>query len=298
MLVCFGGYLGVLAAPVFARWLNVPLVTMIRGNDFDTSIFTPRKRDLLKDLFDVSTKICSVTKDKKETIEKFFNVNNVDFIPNGIDLTAWVPSRSEMDFATRWKSDNATEKLIIGVFGQLKAKKGLDFFIQAAATLADQKQIHLLLIGEIAEETIQVLHDSETAFSHFSFMDRYELMPYYLCCDCVAIPSFYDGMPNVLLEAGALSIPVVAAKVGGMKDLIEHEVSGLLFEPGDSKSCSTTLYQFTRLNKAERTTLGENLYSKIKNNYTSKHETQQYEVLFKKILDTTGPANMVQMHSR
>lgn len=295
LLVCFGGYLSVLAAPVFARWLNVPLLTMIRGNDFDTSIFTPRKRDLLKDIFEVSTAVCSVTTDKKEKIEKFFSVKDVAYIPNGIDLSAWKPSRSELDFATTWKSENAIDKLVTGIFGQLKAKKGLDFFIHAVASITDQ-QFHLLLIGEIAEETIQVLQDSAIAYSHFSFMDRYELMPYYLCCDCIAIPSYYDGMPNVLLEAGALSIPVLASNVGGMKDVIEHEVSGLLFEPGDVKSCSSAVYQFTSLSKAQRTTIGKNLYTKIESNYTCKQETQQYEKLFKKIMDTTGPARIVQMH--
>ena len=298
LLVCFGGHLGVIAAPVFARWLDVPLLTMIRGNDFDTSIFTPRKRELLKDLFEVSTKICSVTTDKKEKIEKFFNINDVAYIPNGIDLSAWEPSISELDFATQWKSENAPEKLVVGIFGQLKAKKGLDFFIHAAAGMAAHKQIHLLLIGEIAEETLQLLKESAIAYSHFSFMDRYELMPYYLCCDCIAIPSYYDGMPNVLLEAGTLSIPVIAAKVGGMKDVIEDEVSGLLFEPGDVKSCSLAVHQFTDLNDAQRATLGKNLYTKIKSSFTSKHESQQYENLFKKILDTTGPGHIVQMHSQ
>ncbi len=296
MLVCFGGYLGVLAAPVFARWLGVPLLTMIRGNDFDTSIFTPRKRDLLKDLFEVSTAICSVTTDKKEKIEKFFSVKDVAYIPNGIDLSAWQPSRSELDFATKWKSENAPDKLVVGIFGQLKAKKGLDFFIHAAVRITDHEQLHLLLIGEIAEETLQLLQDAAMAYSHFSFMDRYELMPYYLCCDCIAIPSYYDGMPNVLLEAGALSIPVLASNVGGMKDVIEHEVGGLLFEPGNLTSCSAALYQFTALSKEQRTTLGKNLYTKIESTYTSKQETQHYEKLFKKILDTTGPSRIVQMH--
>ena len=296
MLVCFGGYLGVLAAPVFAKWLNVPLLSMIRGNDFDTSIFTPRKRDLLKDLFEVSTVICSVTTDKKEKIEKFFNAKNVVYIPNGIDLSAWEPSRSELDFATKWKTENASDKLVVGIFGQLKAKKGLDFFIHATASITNHEQLHLLLIGEIAEETLQLLRESGIAYSHFSFMDRYELMPYYLCCDCIAIPSYYDGMPNVLLEAGALSIPVLASQVGGMKDVIEHEASGLLFEPGDLKSCSSALYQFTTFSKAQRTAIGKNLYTKIKNAYTNKQETHQYEKIFKKIMDTPGSTRIVQVH--
>ncbi len=296
LLVCFGGYLSVLAAPVFAKWLAVPLLSMIRGNDFDTSIFTPRKRDLLRDLFDGSTAICSVTTDKKKKIEKYFNVKDVEYIPNGIDLTGWQPSSSELDFAVKWKAENASEKMVVGIFGQLKAKKGLDFFIHAVAGIANHQQIHLLLIGEIAEETIQTLQVSEIAYSHFSFMDRYELMPYYLCCDGIAIPSYYDGMPNVLLEAGALSIPVLASNVGGMEDVIENEVDGWLFEPGDLKSCIAALHHFIVCAKAGCSAMGKKLQAKISNNFTSKQETQQYEKLLKKLLDTTGHSYSVQMH--
>jgi glycosyltransferase involved in cell wall biosynthesis len=295
LLVCFGGYLSVVAAPVFAKWLGVPLVTMIRGNDFDTSIFTPRKRDMLKDLFESSSIVCSVTTDKKEKIEKYFKIKEVEYIPNGIDLSAWQPSRSELDFATKWKAENASEKRVLGVFGQLKAKKGIDFLIQAIASVSHPERTHVLLIGEIAEETIQLLQDSEIAFSHYSFMDRYELMPYYLCCDAMAIPSYYDGMPNVLLEAGALSIPVLASKVGGMQDLIENEVDGWLFEPGDLTSCRAVLHHFLTCTKDEHRAMGKQLQAKISNNFTSKQEAQRYEKLLKKLLGASGYATHVQM---
>jgi glycosyltransferase involved in cell wall biosynthesis len=297
LLVCFGGYLSTLAAPVFAKWLGVPLITLIRGNDFDTSIFTLRKRELLRELFDASTVICSVTTDKKEKIEKYFSPKNVDYIPNGIDLSGWQPCSSEIEFAAKWKSEKTKGKLVIGVFGQLKAKKGLDFFIRATATITKPEQPHLLLIGEIAEETIEALQKTELSYSHYSFMDRYELMPYYLCCDCIAIPSYYDGMPNVLLEAGALSIPVLASNVGGMKDVIEDTVDGWLFEPGDLLSCNAALHHLIASTADERTIVGKKLHSKISHTFTSTQETQNYEKIFKKILDTSSHLHTVQMQS-
>ena len=46
-MVAFGGFVPLLAAPTYAAWLNVPLVTLLRGNDFDLGLFTPGRRAIL-----------------------------------------------------------------------------------------------------------------------------------------------------------------------------------------------------------------------------------------------------------
>lgn len=48
-VVVFGGALSLLAGPVYAAWLNVPLVTLLRGNDFDVGVFGERRREVLRD---------------------------------------------------------------------------------------------------------------------------------------------------------------------------------------------------------------------------------------------------------
>ena len=49
----------------------------------------------------------------------------------------------------------------------------------------------------------------------------------------MAIPSFYDGLPNVLVEAAALGVPMVASRAGGMADVLEDGETAFLFDPGD-----------------------------------------------------------------
>ena len=72
-------------------------------------------------------------------------------------------------------------------------------------------QIHLLMVGEVSPEISDWLavEDCDITYTEVPFVQREQLIPYYLSCDCVAIPSFYDGTPNVLLEAGALGVPVL-----------------------------------------------------------------------------------------
>ncbi len=297
LLVCFGGYLPVLAAPVYAKWLGIPLLTMIRGNDFDTAIFTPRKRDLLRDVFEASHKVCVVTQEKKKKIEKFFKGVEVAYIPNGINTEEWKPSESEIAFATQWKQDVATNKLVLGIFGQLKAKKGVDFFIRVLADMESKTDFYLLLIGELSDELIQVLDASTIAYTHFPFMDRYELMRYYLCCDGVAIPSYYDGMPNVLLEAGALALPILASNVGGMCDVVEDRNNGLLFNPGDWSTCRKVLQLFADSTPAQRMTWGSKLQKSIEENFTVNQEIKSYEKTINSLLDTTDDS-ILRVHSR
>ncbi|MBL7856327.1 MAG: glycosyltransferase family 4 protein [Cyclobacteriaceae bacterium] len=294
-VVCFGGYLPVLAAPVFSKWLGVPLLTMIRGNDFDAAIFTPRKRDVLRDALEASRMVSVVAVDKAEKIRRLFPQVNVCYVPNGIDCEQWNPSPSEISFAKSWRTENLGHRLCVGLFGQLKAKKGIKFLFDALRESSLLEQLHFLLIGELSEEVTATLAAPEFSTSTFSFLDRFELLRYYLCCDAVAIPSFYDGMPNVLLEAGALSIPVIASDVDGMKDVLRNNENGIVFTLGDASSCRKAFFDFVNASSDQRQQLGIALQCTIQENYHVQLETKRYEALLQNLLDSDHTA--VRLHA-
>ena len=295
-LVCFGGYLPMLAAPVYAKWLSVPLLTMIRGNDFDSAIFTPRKRDLLRDALEASQVVSVVSTDKAAKIKKLYPQVNVQYIPNGIDADQWMPSPSEKSFAEKWRIDHAGNKICIGLFGQLKAKKGIQFLFDSLRHSSLLPHLHFLLIGEVTEETRALLDSPEFSISSYPFLDRDELLKYYLCCDAIAIPSFYDGMPNVLLEAGVLSVPVITTGVDGMKDVLENNQNGIVFAAGDASSCRKAFFDFVRLPAPARLQLGAQLRSTIIENYHVELETNRYEALLQTLLDSNRSA--VRLHAQ
>ena len=275
-IALFGGYLAMIAAPIYARWLNTPLITFLRGNDFDTSIFTPRKRDTLQYALEESSIIFTVTDQKSERIKQLVSNANLHYVPNGIVLEDWEISSSEAEFAASWKKESAAGKKVLGIIGQLKPKKGVRFFMEALAKTSIAEEVHLLLIGEMEERLLAELEQLGLSYSHLQFQDRYELIKFYACCDAVVIPSFYEGMPNVMLEAGALGIPIIASDVDGMADVIEHGVDGLLFSAGDQDACRKQLYQFMAMDLEARK-LGDALKEKISNQYTSNHETERYK---------------------
>lgn len=283
-VVAFGGNLPVLAAPVFAQWLQKPLVVMLRGNDFDTALFSARKRDMLFYALQKSAITTVVSQTKISKIAPLLPGVQLRYTPNGINLTDWQPMQSEIQQARQWRNENVPpNRRVIGIFGQLKAKKGMIFFLNALQKAMIHEQVHLLIVGHLPPETAEKLQNSSINYTVLPFLDRYELLAYYPACDAVAIPSFYDGMPNVLLEAAALGVPVLASNVDGMKDIMAGVLPAFLFRPNDTNSCVEVLQNFISLSENTLKENGHKLKEIIEKNYTHHHEAENFLCIFEEI---------------
>jgi glycosyltransferase involved in cell wall biosynthesis len=239
-VVAFGGDLPVLAGPVLAAWLGVPLVTLLRGNDFDAAVFNPRRRPALDAAVSASAAVACVTRDMAARAAALWPGTPVEAIANGIDRTLFAATAGDRERAARWRVPG---RLHLGLIGHLKAKKGALLLLDALRRSGRADAVQLLLAGEPAPEleTWLAEHVGEVHATLISESDRLALIPVYLACDWVAIPSFYDGMPNVLLEALALGVPVIAADAGGMPELVRDGENGLLFAAGDLEGCRAAL---------------------------------------------------------
>ncbi len=284
-VVSFGGTLSLMAAPVFAAWLRVPLVVLLRGNDLDTGIFSVRKQPIIDFALSRAAAVACVTQEKAQKVQLLYPQTKTFYTPNGIDTMNWFLLEADKQKALQLRQQflgGATDRKIIGIFGQLKAKKGVLFCLEALVQADLAAQFHVLVVGELAMETQQWLenHQPTVSFSHFPFMDRYHLLPYYAACDVVAIPSFYDGMPNVLLEAGALGVPFLAADSGGMPDVLQDKLHGWLFQAGNQSSCEQALLALAQTDFATLQAKGRALQQHIKQNFTTQQEIEKYLVIF------------------
>ena len=278
-IVAFGGTLPMLAAPVFSKWLDIPLITLLRGNDFDVSIFSARRRDTFLYCLHQSCKICVVSKEKVRKIEKLLTNANVIYIPNGIDSSQWQLFKSDIENAQQWKKANVGEhKRLIGIFGHLKQKKGLTFFLEAIVMAGIKEKVAILIAGELEPELKTNLELLGLDLIFLPFLDRLELLAYYPACDAIAIPSFYDGMPNVLLEAASLNIPVIASNIDGIKDVTGD--SNLLFYPGDLADCNRALNEFMAAGKNELRNKAEIIANHIHQHFNHKIEAERYLEVF------------------
>ncbi len=132
-------------------------------------------------------------------------------------------------------------------FGRLEKVKGVFTLLDAMALLPDAR---LVIAGSGKEEQAvrsyiakHDLHNVNLA----GFVGGEDLHDLIRGAICTVIPSeWYENCPMSVLESFALSRPVVGARIGGIPELIDHEIDGLIFEPGDAcalASCLQTLVE-------------------------------------------------------
>ena len=289
-VVAFGGATPVLAGPAVAAWLGVPLVTLLRGNDFDTGLFSLRRGWALRDALERSAAVATVSRDHQRKVSALFPAADVRFIPNGIDPAEWVLVPHDLERSACFRAEHVgAGRRLLGMFGHLKAKKGGAFFLDALRRAGVDGRLHLLIVGDAEAEMLAHLRSIESAvsFTHVPFVDRFELLPYYAACDAVVIPSLYDGMPNVLLEAGALGVPPVASTAGGMADLLTGGENSLTFPPGDVHECRRALLEFATFPLESLRLMGERLRATILRDFHHEAEASSYEKL---LAETAGLA--------
>lgn len=135
-------------------------------------------------------------------------------------------------------------RFVVGSIGRFVAVKGQKILVRAAKKLIESGKlpnVHLLMVGEgELKDEIEALVKELDLVDHVS-MCEFTKEPFYVfeACDVVAMPSFLEGLPNVLLEALAMETPCVASRIMGCPEVVIDGVTGQCFEAGDLKDEST-----------------------------------------------------------
>ncbi|MHB8973872.1 MAG: glycosyltransferase family 4 protein [Pirellulaceae bacterium] len=163
-------------------------------------------------------------------------------IENAIDTTQY--SRcSSTDEAKRRLSFHSG-RLLIGAVGRLSEEKNFDGLIRAADRLLNQGlDLELIIVGDGDQrrrlELLIAELGREDRFCLLGF--RSDTIDLYQAMDVFVLTSLREGLPNVLLEAMALKVPVLATRIAGVPKLVQHEQNGLLIEPGDTDQITAGL---------------------------------------------------------
>jgi glycosyltransferase involved in cell wall biosynthesis len=277
-IVAFGGTYPMLAAPVYAAWSGAALVTLLRGNDFDTGVFSLRRQAVVREALRASTRICVVARCMRPLVSALAPGVEVNWVANSIDLTDWEILPSERQKAAAWRAEHvATGRRTIGLIGQLKSKKGVRFLLDAVLAGGHAERFHIVLAGEVEDGVAAWLAERQEALPHslLPFLDRYELLAVYAACDLVALPSFYDGLPNVSLEAAALGIPLLASDAGGLADLVDDGI-GFRFAAGDAHGCRAAVHRAALASVNDLATLGAAGAARVQRDFSPAAEVEGY----------------------
>ncbi len=155
-------------------------------------------------------------------------------IPYGVNLKLYRPGRN---LELKKKIGIPPEAPVIGVVARLHPQKGHRFLIEAAqAIVRAHPRVRFVLIGdgELRSELEELVRQTKLT-EHFLFLGfRDDVRDLLQIFDLFVLPSLYEGLPNVVLEAMATALPVVATSVDGTKELIVDNETGFLVPPKDS----------------------------------------------------------------
>ena len=84
-------------------------------------------------------------------------------------------------------------------------------------------------------------------------------------CNCVILPSYREGMPRTILESFAVGRPVIASDVAGCREIVEHNVNGLLCKVRSSDDLSEKMLLMMNFSEEKRIIFGKNGRKKVEN---------------------------------
>jgi glycosyltransferase involved in cell wall biosynthesis len=169
------------------------------------------------------------------------SAGKIAVVYNGIRTDHFRPRTASAELRARYGIP--ADALVLGTVGRLAEIKRQDILIRGFAKLRSQvPNLHLLLVGDgVMREPLSDLA-ADLGIGEFVHFAGYQsdTASYLGLMSVFALTSRSEGMPLGILEAWAAGVPVVASRVGGVPELIEHDRNGLLFDAGDVDGFAAT----------------------------------------------------------
>jgi galacturonosyltransferase len=161
--------------------------------------------------------------------------------------------------------------------GRIMKEKGIDELFAAMRRLHDAfgDKVVLDLVGffddDYEAEVNQLVADGIAVFHGF----QTEPAPYYAAADCVVLPSYHEGLSNVLLEAAAIGRPVITSDIHGCKEAVNDGETGLLCRVKDAEDLYQKMRQMANLSRSAREQMGLAARKKIEQEFEKKMVVQK-----------------------
>ena len=277
------------------KYLNIPSVVSIRGNDIERAAFDPPRFSHVMYALQNANAVTTNATELAKKAKAFFD-REIILIPNGIDTEHFKPMEKNIGLSdalglTILESDSLLstvgeqasrlQNFVIGFVGELREKKGLKTLLNAYALVNKRLPITLLIVGEVRQgedrqafdefrEDLRVSHpDSRIIVT--GYISHNDLPSYYSLMDVFVHPSLRDGMPNAVLEAMACEKAVVATLVGGIPDLIKDGENGSIIPVNDAESLSNAIINLLK-DESLRSRLGRSARETIQKEGTPQRE--------------------------
>lgn len=170
------------------------------------------------------------------------NQEQIVKIPNGVNTKTYTKRNvnDSSNVRKRFGLDNNT--IILLYAGALNRRKGTYDLLEATRRLSKKslRDFTLVLCGPDHENIIETIVNNNTEYSFVKYLGKVDNMSeIYKASDVFVLPSYSEGLPNVLLEATVSGVASIGSQIGGVTDILKS--TSLLFHPGDIEKMETLL---------------------------------------------------------
>jgi glycosyltransferase involved in cell wall biosynthesis len=208
--------------------------------------------------------------------------------PIGVDLKEFNPGRPLHDLRTELGLER--DHRLVGLISYLRTYKGHEYFVQAAGLLAGRlRDVTFLIIGEGPEEPLLRARIVARGLSRQVRMlgFREDLLDVFRSLDVFVMPSVEaDTIPQVLMQALALGLPVVSTTVGSIPDVIQDGRNGFLVSPRDAPALADRIAKLLE-DPALRAAMGTCGRVLIEREYSLERMVDRLEGVYRKVAGET-----------
>ena len=192
----------------------------------------------------------------------------------------------------RQKWNIPEDAVVIGLVGRLEPSKGQDVLLQALAKIyAEYPQVHVLLVGDPPPEGLGYDQKLKALAQELQVSDRVhfigfqpDLADIYAALDIGVLASRKESFGLVLLEAMARGVPMIATEAGGVPEIVQDGINGLLILPGDSQALAEALIRLIG-DEDLRRELAEAGRVIVKEKFSLDQHLQSLEVHFEQVIE-------------
>ena len=205
----------------------------------------------------------------------------------GIDLTYFSRKPGIMELAQKLKKEGMFTFLFVG---RIVGDKGINELCKAMEKLSGFAPVRLFLVGPYEDDLDPISQQTKETIEKNSAIEyvgeKYgdELLAYYAAADCFVFPSYREGFPNTVLEAGAMGLPSIVTDINGSREIIVEGENGFIVPPRDEETLFQAMLEIVRNKKNREYMAGKArgmIASRFEQNFVQKCLLDFYDEILK-----------------
>lgn len=288
-LLCSHGYKSCVMGWWAGKKCKIPVIAFSRGytaENYKVAFYEWLDRKAINKV----AGIVAVSEGQKKKLECLGVKNRKWVVHNSVNINKLDKERRDLikkAVYSRLGIKDMSRRLIVTA-GRLSPEKGHRYLIEAIAKI-NHETINATYVfcgegicqKELINRAKQLKIDHRCVFPGF----RKDLQDIFQAMDLLVLPSLTEGLPNVVLEAFACAKPVVATSVGGVPELVENNVNGVLVTPERPDQLANGIAMCLTSDQYLQD-FGEAGYQKVKNEFNFEFQTKKLEAIYSEILDS------------